>query len=272
MSHARVAATGMLAMQFQSQYANACNPIAFAHPLQVHSAMSPFFIPHTASNLDVVFKSVWATGSDGKNVGFKLSQSGKEVAHGACDQASDGQVPGAIGLPPSVRCTIPPMDVGTYDFSVSGDRSCGDHSYWATDVQVEIIEPAHVESITPPHGSAKAGSNITMTGTNIGGPHVTCEYTYEAGEGAKLDGSGNPLGCSMSKAAYPALSFSTTTVSCRTPEWPGPMQQCGGAGGCHPVDGAVCSRKMRVSISNEAKVNSPEVVHFTYDDTVEVVV
>jgi len=268
----RVAATGILAMQFQAQYAEACNPLAFAHPLQIHSAMSPFFIPHTSSSLDVVFESVWATGSAGKNVGFKLTQSGKEVAQGVCEQESDGQVPGAIGFLPNVRCAIPPLAVGIYDFSVSGDRSCGKQSYWATDVHVEIIEPAHINSITPAHGPAKADSNITVAGTNIGGPHVTCEYTYEAGEGAKLDGSGNPLGCSMSTAAYPALSFTATSVSCQTPEWPGPMLQCGAADGCHPVEGAVCSRKMRVSISNEAKVHSPETVHFTYDDTVEVIV
>jgi hypothetical protein len=270
MPSTRATVTAFVVSQ-QWLHAAACNPIAYVHQLEIQSVLSPFFISHTESNLDVTFKSVALTGSYGKNVGFQLLKNGSEFTEGVCPQSSDGQVPGAIGFLPSVSCALPALDVGTYKLALSGDRSCGSRSYWSTDVEVEIIEPAHTSSVVPSQGAATATSNITVTGTNIGGPHVSCEFTFEAGHGAKLDGSGNPMGCSMKKADYPAQHFTADSVSCVAPAWPGPVQQCG-MHGCHDVDGAVCSRKVRVAISNDAKVHSPEPLYFNYVDSAEVVV
>merc|ERR1712110_289949 len=109
-----------------------------------------------------------------------LTSGGKEVSRGVCSLTSDGQVPGAVGFPAVVRCAFPGLDVGTYALSLSADRSCDAKSYYATDVAVEIIEPAHLNSVSPANGPEKDETSITLTGTNIGGPHVTCEYTFEA--------------------------------------------------------------------------------------------
>lgn len=225
----------------------------------------PYFVPHVPGELAVELKYVAWTGSGGKNVGFILKgPSGNNVTHGVC-KLTGTQSPYAIGFHPQVTCPIPAMDIGKYPLFLSGDASCGPWSYNAADVDVEVIEPAHVMGIAPTHGPKSNETKVTIAGSNIGGPHVFCKFTFGAGQGASLSGDGSPLGCSMTMGSYPAFSVTATSAECIAPKWPGPLQQCG-MGGCHPVPGAVCDRKVRVQLTNEAKVYSIEPSFYFYDE------
>jgi len=220
--------------------------------------MSPFFVPDTAGKLTVTLKSSWYTG---RQLGILLHDSAG-VAVGEprpCDP---------IDMWGEAKCPIPPLAVGNYPLLLSADASCGESSYAPMAVEIEVIEPARLTGVVPTHGPVGSEAKVMLSGSNIGGPHVFCEYTFPAGPGARLDGSGNPMGCSMSQASYPALNFSATSVACMVPHWPGPAMKCGGSEGCRPVDGAVCDYKVRMQVTNDAKVSSPEDIFFTYDHKV----
>jgi len=236
---------------------SACNPLAYVKTVDLRSVESPFFVPNTPSKLKVMLNSYWYTG---RQIGILLHDSSGGVVASAqpCEP---------LDLWGEIWCPIPALALGTYNLLLSPDASCGESSYAPMASDVEVIEPAHLTGISPAHGPGSKEAKVVVAGSNIGGPHVFCEYTFAAGPGAKLDGSGNPLGCSMTKASYPALNFSASSAACMVPHWPGPLEQCG-QGSCKPVDGAVCDLKVRVQVTNDAKVSSPEVVFYAYDSKV----
>lgn len=133
------------------------------------------------------------------------------------------------------------------------------------DGTIEVIEPAHLTEVSPAHGSEKVETSITLTGSNIGGPHVFCEFTFPNAPGAKF-------GCSMTTSTYKASAVTSTSAVCKVPAWPGPLTQYDGHGGFHPVEGAVCSREVHVQLTNDARVTSQELLVFRYDDVSEVLV
>jgi len=234
---------------------SACNPLAYVKILDLRNSMSPFFVANTAGNLTVTLKTSWYTG---QQLGILLhNEAGVAVSELRLCQPMD--------MFREANCPIPPLAVGNYPLLLSADASCGVDSYAPMAVEIEVIEPVRLTGVKPAHGPAGSEAMVVLSGSNIGGPHVFCQYTFPAGPGAKLDGSGNPIGCSMSQASYPALSFSATSVACMVPHWPGPAIECSGSKGCMPVEGAVCDYKVRVQVTNDAKVSSPEKIFFTYD-------
>lgn len=235
----------------------ACNPLAYVKTVDLRSVESPYFVPSAPAKLKVILNSAWYTG---RQIGILLhDNTGVAVAAARPCEPMD--------LWGEIMCPIPPLAVGTYPLLLSSDASCGESTYAPMAVDVGVIEPAHLSSIAPAHGPEGNEAKVEVSGSNIGGPHVFCEYTFAAAPGARLDGSGNPMGCSMKKASYPALNFSTVSAACMVPHWPGPLQKCG-FGGCKPVEGAVCDRRVSVQVTNDAKVSSPEAIFFAYDSKV----
>lgn len=233
---------------------SACNPLAYVKSVVLRNSMSPFFVPGTAGNLTVTLKTSWYTG---RPPGIMIH----DIAGAAVARPRPCEPVGMFG---QTKCPIPPLAVGNYPLLLSADASCGVNSYSPMAVKIEVIEPAHLIAITPAHGPAGSKAKVVLSGRNIGGPDVFCQYTFSAGPSAQLDSSGNPMGCSMSQASYPALSFSANSVACMVPRWPGPAIKCGREG-CKPVEGAVCDYKVGVQVTNDARVSSPEKIFFTYD-------
>lgn len=227
--------------------ASACHHKWKSQSLPVLRVVSPWFAANVNGTLVVDLRR-----AEGKHAGLMLKDSSGAIAgKGDCKLTYDG-----ARWRPELQCEVPSLNAGAYSLFLSGDSACGNTSYKAVDdSNVTIVESARVASVTPTHGPATSQTKIALQGTNFGGEHMFCHFAFFAGPGAKKDGSGNPMGCSMTKASYGAEFVNSTTAICTTPKWPGPMNAAG----------AICSPNMLVQLTNDGLVHSPEQVFFTFD-------
>jgi len=238
-----------------------CNPLKqWWSPTKIRSWFPDALPTHTSS--EIVFRL--ESGAP-KTAGLSLwAADGRQAASIDCELTHESSV-FAIGDLPEVTCPTPPLAPGSYSMRFSSDSSCGSKSYAPLNVTIDVVEPAHLTAVSPAHGPEKIESSVTLTGSNIGGPHVVCSFTFPAAPGAKM-------GCSMDMSGYPASEVTSTSVVCRLPKWPGPVMKYDGHGGFNPSEGAVCSREVQVQLTNDGRVYSQESVVFRYDDSAEVLV
>jgi hypothetical protein len=145
------------------------------------------------------------------------------------------------------------MEPGKYEVFFAPDVSCGASAFSDTGVLFEVIEPAHIQRMEPAEGLEQAETTITLVGSNIGGPRVYCDLHWLKADGAKW-------GCEMTVDSAPAVNWTSTSAVCVVPKWPGPLTQYDGKGGFHPLEGAECGRKVRVQLTNDAKVESEPII------------
>jgi len=236
----------------------ACTPREWLFPADVKS-WSPNTVPAQFPSKIVVRVNSSAP------AGMKLwAANGSQVASIDCELTHESSKY-AVGDLPEVTCPIPPLAVGTYSARFSSDRSCGAWSYRSLGSSIFVIEPAHLTAVTPAHGPEDVVTSIRLSGSNMGGQHVFCNFIFPPAPGAKI-------GCEMGQADDVASDVTPTSAVCRIPKWPGPVPQYDGHGGFKPTPGAACSREVHVQLTNDALVYSQEPIVFRYDSSTEVLV
>merc|ERR1719231_28810 len=227
-----------------------CNPLLPA--LVKAQRVRPDALPAGfSSEILFVFRSSSSKPPEPTTAGLRLFDAkGSQVADISCHM---GIAPAKYELGPVkvAICPTPALVVGSFQMQLSADPTCGALSYKKLDDVMDVIEPPHLSGLTPAHGPQKKKTTVTISGTNIGGPHVSCEFRFPPAPGAKS-------GCSMTVSTGPAEKSTSSSVTCTVPEWPGPLTQYDGKGGFVPVPGAVCSKEVDVTVTNDARVNSQE--------------
>jgi len=241
-------ATGVIACQGCSQLG------------QVHVRnWSPDASPANFSTKIVLTLDQGNAGSPGLSL---WSVDGRQVASIDCEITARKTSKWTLG---EVTCLAPPLAPGNYSLRFYSDRSCGSESYMPLKGTFDMIDPPHLTAASPAHGPENAETVITITGSNIGGPHVNCEFTFPPATGAKF-------GCSMDASTDSAVKVTPTSAVCRVPSWPGPLTQYDGKGGFKPLEGAACGREVHVQMTNDGRVHSMEPLVFHYDEAMQVLV
>lgn len=237
-----------------------CNPLKQLWAAKVHN-WTPGALP-AHFPFSVVVTLDWGAPTA---AGLTLwAADGKQVASADCELTKSSSSHAIADLP-EVTCPTPPLAPGSYSMRFSSDRSCGAKSYAPLEGAIDVIEPAHVAAASPAHGPEKASTSIKVSGTNLGGPHMGCRFTFPPAPGAKF-------GCDMTEAGDGAFEVTATSAVCQVPAWPGPMMQEQADHTLKPVEGAVCSREVHVQITNDARVWSQKPLVFRYDGAEHVLV